>query len=87
METDYYVVGNLRKDYEETYSNLASQWKKYAQLGHDIIDKVQKDGLLLVGINPSFDESFEGPCEGMVRDSENGGHDSRWCQSESDWGC
>lgn len=50
---------------------MASQWKKYAQLGYDIIDKVQKDGLLLVGINPSFDESFEGPCEGMVRDSEN----------------
>ena len=74
METDYYVVGNLRKDYEETYSKLASQWEKYAQRGYDIIDKVQKDGLLLVGINPSFDENFEGPCEGKVRDSENGGY-------------
>ena len=74
METDYYVVGNLRKDYEETYSKLASQWEKYAQRGYDIIDKVQKDGLLLVGINPSFDENFEGPCEGNVRDSENGGY-------------
>lgn len=41
---------------------------------YDIIDKVQKDGLLLVGINPSFDESFKGPCEGEVRDSENGGY-------------
>lgn len=74
MATDYYVVGNLRKDYEETYSKSASQWEKYAQRGYDIIDKVQKDGLLLVGINPSFDENFEGPCEGEVRDSENGGY-------------
>ena len=74
MATDYYVVGNLRKDYEETYSKSASQWEKYAQRGYDIIDKVQKDGLLLVGINPSFDESFKGSCEGEVRDSENGGY-------------
>ena len=74
METDYYVVGNLRKDYEETYSKLASQWEKYAQRGYDIIDKVQKEGLLLVGINPSFDESFEGPCASIVRESENGGY-------------
>ena len=74
METDCYIVGNLRKDYEETYSKLASQWEKYAQREYDIIDKVQKDGLLLVGINPSFDESFEGPCEGKVRESENGGY-------------
>ena len=74
MATDYYVVGNLRKDYEETYSKSASQWEKYAQRGYDIIDKVQKDGLLLVGINPSFDESFEGPCGSEVRDSENGGY-------------
>lgn len=44
MATDYYVVGNLRKDYEETYSKLASQWEKYAQRGYDIIDKVQKEG-------------------------------------------
>ena len=78
METDYYVVGNLRKDYEETYSKLASQWEKYAQRGYDIIDKVQKEGLLLVGINPSFDESFEGPCESVVRDSENGGYKHRY---------
>ena len=35
---------------------------------------MQKDGLLLVGINPSFDESFEGPCKGEVHDSENGGY-------------
>lgn len=78
MATDYYVVGNLRKDYEETYSKLASQWDKYAQRGYDIIDKVQKEGLLLVGINPSFDESFEGPCESVVRDSENGGYKHRY---------
>lgn len=74
METDYYIVGNLRKDYEESYSKLGHRWKDYAQRKYDIIDKVQKDGLLLVGINPSFDESFEGPCEGEVRDSENGGY-------------
>ena len=78
METDYYVVGNLRKDYMGTYSKLASQWDKYAQRGYDIIDKVQKEGLLLVGINPSFDESFEGPCESVVRDSENGGYKHRY---------
>lgn len=35
---------------------------------------MQKDGLLLVGINPSFGERFKGPCEGKVRDSENGGY-------------
>lgn len=35
---------------------------------------MQKDGLLLVGINPSFGERFKGPCEGEVRDSENGGY-------------
>ena len=35
---------------------------------------MQKDGLLLVGINPSFDERFKGHCEGEVRDSENGGY-------------
>ena len=74
MATDYSVVGNLRKDYEETYSKSASQWEKYAQRGYDIIDKVQKEGLLLVGINPSFDESFEGPCASIVRESENGGY-------------
>lgn len=87
MATDYYIVGNLRKDYEETYSKLGHRWKKYAQRGYDIIDKVQKEGLLFVDINPSFDERFEGPCEGEVRDSENGGHDIRWCQSESNCGC
>ena len=27
-----------------------------------------------MGINPSFDESFDGPYEGEVRDSENGGY-------------
>lgn len=74
MATEDYIVGNLRKDYEETYSKLGNQWDKYAQRGYDIIDKVQKDGLLLVGINPSFDESFEGPCASVVRDSDNGGY-------------
>ena len=64
---EYYNVDNLRKEYEETYKYLSPLWKKYAQRGYDIIDKVQKEGLLLVGINPSFDESFEGPCEGKVR--------------------
>ena len=74
MATDYHIVGNLRKDYEETYSKLGHRWEDYAQQKYEIIDKVQKDGLLLVGINPSFDESFKGPCEGEVRDSENGGY-------------
>ena len=74
MATDCFIVSNLRKDYEETYSKLGNQWDKYAQRGYDIIDKVQKDGLLLVGINPSFDESFEGPCASVVRDSDNGGY-------------
>lgn len=74
MVPDYYIVGNLRKDYEESYSKLGHQWKDYAERKYDIIDKVQKDGLLLVGINPSFDESFKGSCEGEVRDSENGGY-------------
>ena len=78
MATDYYIIGNLRKDYEETYSKLGHRWKDYAQRKYDIIDKVQKDGLLLVGINPSFDESFEGPCGGEVRDSENGGYKHRY---------
>ena len=73
METDYYIVGNLRKDYEESYPKLGRRWKDYAQRKYDIIDKMQKDGLLLVGINPSFDESFKGSCEGEVRDSENEG--------------
>ena len=50
---EYYNVDNLRKEYEETYKYLSPLWKKYAQRGYDIIDKVQKDGLLLVGINPS----------------------------------
>ena len=62
MATDYYIVGYLRKDYEEIYSKLGNRWKKFKKRKYDIIDKVQKDGLLLVGINPSFDESFEGPC-------------------------
>ena len=31
-----------------------------------------------MGINPSFDESFEGPCESVVRDSENGGYKHRY---------
>ena len=66
MATDYYIVGNLRKDYEESYPKLGRRWKDYAQRKYDIIDKVQKDGLLLVGINPLFDESFEGHCEGVV---------------------
>lgn len=74
MVTDYYIVGNLRKDYEESYSKLGHRWKDSVQRKYDIIDKVQKEGLLLVGINPSFYESFEGPCEGEVRDSENGGY-------------
>lgn len=74
MVPDYYIVGNLRNDYEETYSKLGHRWKDYAERKYDIIDKVQKDGLLLVGINPSFDESFGGPCGGEVRDSENGGY-------------
>ena len=71
---EYYNVDNLRKEYEETYKYLSPLWKKYAQRGYDIIDKVQKEGLLLVGINPSFDESFEGPCASIVRESENGGY-------------
>lgn len=74
MATDCFIVSNLRKDYEETYSKLGNQWDKYAQRGYDIIDKLQKDGLLLVGINPSFDESFVGPCASVVRDSDNGGY-------------
>mgnify|MGYP003400788246 FL=1 len=60
MATDYYIVGNLRKDYEESYSKLGHRWKVYVQRKYDIIDKVQKDGLLLVGINPSFDKNFKG---------------------------
>ena len=74
MATGYYIVGNLRKNYEVTYLKLGNQWDDYAQRGYDIIDKVQKEGLLLVGINPSFDESFEGPCASVVRDSDNGGY-------------
>ena len=73
MAAEYYIVGNLRKNYKETYSKLGNQWDKYAQRGYDIIDKVQKEGLLLVGINPSFDERFVGPCAIVVRDSDNGG--------------
>ena len=72
MATDYYIVGNLRKDYEVSYSKLGHRWKDYAERKYDIIDKVLKDGLLFVGINPSFDESFKGPCEGKVRDSKKG---------------
>ena len=53
---------------------MGNQWDKYAQRGYDIIDKVQKDGLLLVGINPSFDEGFVGPCASVVCDSENEGY-------------
>lgn len=49
MAPDYYIVGNLRKDYEESYSKLGHRWKDYAQRKYDIIDKVQNDGLLLVG--------------------------------------
>lgn len=74
MATQYYIVGDLRKDYKETYLKLGNQWDKYAQRGYDIIDKVQKEGLLLVGINPSFDERFVGPCASVVRDSDNGGY-------------
>lgn len=59
---------------EETYSKLGNQWKDYVQRKYDIIDKVQKDGLLLVGINPSFDEGFVDPCASVVRDSDNGGY-------------
>ena len=87
MATDYYIVSNLRKDFDETYSKLSHRWKDYAERKYDIIDKVQRDGLLLVSINPSFDESFKGPCEGEVRDSGNEGYDSRWCPYESDCGC
>ena len=58
MAIDYYIVDKFRKDYEETYSKLGLRWKDYVKRKYDIIDKVQKDGLLLVGINPSFDESF-----------------------------
>ena len=65
MATDYYIVGNLKKDYEESYSKFGHRWKDYAQRKYDIIDKVQKDGLLLGGINPSFDENFKGSCEGL----------------------
>ena len=43
MATDCYIVGNLRKDYEESYSKLGHRWKDYAQREYDIIDKVQKD--------------------------------------------
>ena len=53
---------------------MGHRWKEYAERKYDIINKVQKDGLLLVGINPSFDESFVGPCEGEVRDSEKEGY-------------
>lgn len=60
MATDYYIIGNLRKDYKESHSKLGHRWKDYAERKYDIIDKVQKDGLLLVGIIPSFDESFKG---------------------------
>ena len=74
MATDCFIVSDLRKNYEETYSKLGDQWDKYAQRGYDIIDKVQKEGLLLVGINPSFDEGFVGPCASVVRDSDNGGY-------------
>ena len=74
MATEYYSVGNLRKNYEETYSKLGNRWDEYAQRGYDIIDKVQKEGLLLVGINPSFDESFKGSCTSVVRVSDNGGY-------------
>lgn len=74
MATDCFIVSDLRKDYEETYLKLGNQWDKYAQRGYDIIDKVQKEGLLLVGINPSFDESFGGLCASVVRDSDNGGY-------------
>ena len=67
MATDCFIVSDLRKDYEETYLKLGNQRDKYAQRGYDIIDKVQKEGLLLVGINPSFDEGFVGPCASVVR--------------------
>ena len=73
MTTDYYIAVYLRKYYAQSYPSLAHRWKDYTQRKYDIIGKVQKDGLLLVGINPSFDESFKGPCEGEVRDSENEG--------------
>lgn len=75
MAMEYFVVGNLQTAYGESYTKLAPRWEVYAQRGYDIIDKVQKDGLLFVGINPSFDESFVGACASMVRESDNGGYD------------
>lgn len=75
---EYFYVENLEKDYAESYKRLAPHWVKYSQRGYDIIDKVAKDGLLFVGINPSFDESNEVACQSDVRKSDNGGYNHQY---------
>lgn len=42
MVPDYYIVGNLRKDYGESYSKLGHPWKDYAQREYDIIDRCRR---------------------------------------------
>ena len=42
MATDYYIVGNLRKDYEETYSKLGHRWKDYAERKYDIMIRCRR---------------------------------------------
>ena len=42
MTTDYYIIGNLRKDFDETYSKLGHRWKDSVQRKYDIIDKFRR---------------------------------------------
>lgn len=72
---DYFIIEDLKDDYQASYQHLTPRWVVYVQRGYDIIDKVQKDGVLFVGINPSFDENFVGACASVVRESKNGGYD------------
>lgn len=75
---EYFYVENLEMDYAESYKRLAPHWVKYSQRGYDIIDKVAKDGLLFVGINPSFDEGNVGTCKSAVRKSDVGGYNHKY---------
>lgn len=72
---------------EENFITFCNELRAYVEehglfppkhRGYYIIDKVAKDGLLFVGINPSFDESNEGACQSEVRKSDKDGYKHKY---------
>lgn len=67
-----YEVKEKTNLYNVSYSLLPKEYNLQKQRGYDIIDEIDEEAVLFVGINPSFDKRNDGKVRSVTRCRESG---------------